>query len=322
MGDKSARSIVAIECWRLGGIDRRLFQFNHHPPTMPEQSLFTGFLDCLYDELDGIFACADGTRSPAARSSTTTTPRPPRSLGECNRAISDSPTNASLYYYRGCIRQDNLDARGAIADFDRAIELDSKMAAAYATRATANLALNRLDEGLADCDRSIELDPNCEYAYHNRGAMRDYRGDSTGAIADFTRCTQLTPNAATYYNLGVTQFLAAQYTPALASLSKSIDLAPEIATYYARSSTLAALGDESGADRDYSLALADETPGAGSLYSHDEHAYYCRALCKLRKSQRESAKADFQIAIDICERLHNATLKDIATAKIAEIDRG
>jgi tetratricopeptide (TPR) repeat protein len=85
---------------------------------------------------------------------------------------------------------------------------------------------------------------------------RSYSGDNDGAIADFTRCTQIAPSASDYYNLGVSQATHALYPSALASLSKSLTQHPEIATYYARSVTLAALGDEFGASRDYSEALA------------------------------------------------------------------
>ncbi|WP_396133790.1 tetratricopeptide repeat protein, partial [Chamaesiphon sp. OTE_75_metabat_556] len=246
--------------------------------------------------------------------------RAPRTLADYNLAIQSAPTDANLFYGRGTILHRNHDHLGAIADYNLAVELNPHLAAAYAARAISYIQIDRLTDAIADCDRAIELHPDLQFAHHTRAVARSYSGDNTGAIADFTRCTQLAPSAAAYYNLGVTQLTIDLYTPALASLSKSLDLRSEIATYYARSVALAGLGDEFGTNRDYSAALSLETPGAGSLYPNDEHAYYFRALARLAKSQREQAKADLQTTIAICDRHHNTALRQLATAKIAEID--
>jgi tetratricopeptide (TPR) repeat protein len=157
-------------------------------------------------------------------------------------------------------------------------------------------------------------------AYHVRALARSFSGDNDNAIADFIRYNQLGPTASTYYNLGVTQLTIGLYAPALTNLTKSIDLQPLIATYYARSVALSGLGDEFGTNRDYSAALALETPGSGSLDSNDEHAYYFRALARLARDGREAAKADLQTTIAICDRKHNSYLQQLATAKITEID--
>lgn len=257
----------------------------------------------------------------AARSKQTCKARAPRTLTEYNLAIQSAPTDANLFYGRGTVRFRYHDHLGAIADYNFALELNPRLAAAYVARATSYIHLARLTEAISDGDRAIELDPDLQVAYHTRAVARSYANNSTGAIADFTHYTQLVPSAAAYYNLGVSQLTCELYTPAVASLTKSIDLQAEIATYYARSVALAGLGDEFGSNRDYSMALALETPGAGSLYPNDEHAHYFRALARLSRGKQEEAKADLQTTIAICDRHHNAALRQIATAKIAQIDR-
>jgi tetratricopeptide (TPR) repeat protein len=247
--------------------------------------------------------------------------RAPRTLTDYNLAIQSAPTDANLFYGRGTVRYRSHDHLGALADYNLALELNPHLASAYAARAISYIHIDRLADAIADANRAIELHPDLQWAYHTRAVARSYSGDNAGAIADFTRCTQLAPSAAAYYNLGVTQLTIDLYTPALASLSKSIELRAEIATYYARSVALAGLGDEFGTNRDYSAALSLETPGAGSLYPNDEHAYYFRALARLNRNQRETAKADFQTTIAICDRHHNAALRQLAISKIAEIDR-
>jgi tetratricopeptide (TPR) repeat protein len=245
-----------------------------------------------------------------------------RTLADYNQAIQSAPTDANLFYHRGTIRHHYCDDLGAIADYSQAIDLNPHLAEAYAARAMSYTQIDRLTDALSDGDRAVELKPDLGSVYGIRAVARSYSGDHQGAIADFTRCTQLNPDATAYYNLGVSQATIALYAPALASLTKSLDFQPEIATYYARSSALAGLGDEFGANRDYSEALARETPGSGSLYPNDEHAYYFRALARLARGRREEAKADFQATISICDRKHNSALRQLATAKIAEIDRG
>ena len=57
----------------------------------------------------------------------------------------------------------------ALADLDRAIELDPAEAWAIAARGQAYLALGRYDLALADLDRAIELDPDDAETVGNRG---------------------------------------------------------------------------------------------------------------------------------------------------------
>jgi tetratricopeptide (TPR) repeat protein len=246
--------------------------------------------------------------------------RSPRTLSDYNRAIQAAPTDANLFYGRGYVRHNYRDDLGAIIDYDFAIALSPEMAEAYAARAISYTQLDRLSDAIADCNRALELNPALQWAYHPRAVARSYSGDNEGAIADFIRCTQFDSSANAYYNLGVSQATSDLYTEALASLSKSLSK-PEIATYYARSVVLTGLGDEYGANRDYSEALSRETPGSGSLYPNDEHAYYFRALARLLRGKQAEAKSDLQATIAICDRHNNTALRQIATAKIAEIDR-
>ncbi|AFY93754.1 tetratricopeptide repeat protein [Chamaesiphon minutus] len=252
---------------------------------------------------------------------------PLRSIEDYNRAIQSSPGDATLFYNRGILRHQDGNDIGALADYNLAIALDPRLAEAYAARAAIYIHLDRFTDAIADCDRAISLqecsaNEQLQFAYHVRALARSFSGDNDNAIADFIRYNQLGRTAVTYYNLGITQLTIGIYAPALTNLSKSIDLQPKIATYYARSVALAGLGDEFGANRDYSAALSLETPGSGSLSSNDEHAYYFRALARLARGGSEEAKADLQTTIAICDRKHNSYLQQLAAAKITEIDRG
>jgi hypothetical protein len=72
----------------------------------------------------------------------------------------------------------------AVADFDRAIELDPTDAEAFRERAAARLSLNDFKAETADLDCAIALEPGDADAYDSRGTARELQGDFSGAAAD------------------------------------------------------------------------------------------------------------------------------------------
>ena len=104
------------------------------------------------------------------------------------------------YYNRGAAKIEKGDLDGAIADYNRAIELNPKDARAYYNRGIAKRAKGDLDGAIADFSRAIELDPKYAIAYNNRGIAKDDKGDLDGAIADYNRAIELDPKLAIAYN--------------------------------------------------------------------------------------------------------------------------
>jgi tetratricopeptide (TPR) repeat protein len=62
----------------------------------------------------------------------------------------------------------------ALADFDRALELDPGAAWTVASRGLTYQAMGRYDDALADFDRALELDPNLTNVIGHRA--REVRG--------------------------------------------------------------------------------------------------------------------------------------------------
>ena len=60
---------------------------------------------------------------------------------------------------RGIVKAHLKQYTEAIADLDKAIELDPKVAAAYTNRGIAKAHLKQYTEAIADLDKAIELDP-------------------------------------------------------------------------------------------------------------------------------------------------------------------
>src|SRR5215472_11535018 len=94
---------------------------------------------------------------------------------------------ATEFNDRGVAKWRKGDLDGAIADYNRAVELDPKYAAAYYNRGVAKRHKGDLDGAIADYNRAVELNPKDTAAYYNRGVAKQTRGDLDGAFADYNR---------------------------------------------------------------------------------------------------------------------------------------
>jgi len=81
----------------------------------------------------------------------------------------------------------------AIPEYDKAIELDPKLANAYNQRSIARSRLGDDSGAAADVDKAIELDPGYGPAYGNRAMSEAFDGDCTKALADADKAITLDP---------------------------------------------------------------------------------------------------------------------------------
>ncbi|WP_373543039.1 tetratricopeptide repeat protein [Chamaesiphon sp.] len=117
----------------------------------------------------------------------------PGALADYNRAIKINSRSANAYYNRGLLKATKLqDDRGALADYDRAIQLKPNYDAAYNNR--GNLKAEKLQDyqgALADYNRAIQLKPSNANAYYNRGVLKyTFLNDRAGGIADLQQVSR------------------------------------------------------------------------------------------------------------------------------------
>ena len=73
---------------------------------------------------------------------------------------------AKKYFAAGVSKYQSGDNQGALADYNRAIQLNPRYALAYVNRGVIRSALRDSRGASADFDRAIEIDPNYAQAYN------------------------------------------------------------------------------------------------------------------------------------------------------------
>ncbi len=130
---------------------------------------------------------------------------------ELTEAIGVNPTDADAYLKRANAKEKLYDYRGAIEDYNTAINLDS-----------------------------TNLDSTLFMAYNNRGICKAELNDYKGAIEDFNKVIELNSNyTGGYFNKGVTYYLLGEYEKAVEVFTKVLEVNTN---YYLYSTSDAFLG--------------------------------------------------------------------------------
>jgi tetratricopeptide (TPR) repeat protein len=95
------------------------------------------------------------------------------------------------YSNRGFSKAMLNDLKGAITDFDRAIELAPHNADAYNGRGNVNAMAGNLTASIRDFNRAIRCDRSFADAYYNRAISRHGIGDRHGAKSDLSQAARL-----------------------------------------------------------------------------------------------------------------------------------
>ena len=212
---------------------------------------------------------------------------------------------AEAYYNRGKAKSalDNYD--GAIADYEKAIELkpdyakEPDLAEAYYNRGTTKSNLSDHRGAMADYDRAIELDPDYAVAYNNRGKVKSALNDYDGAIADRDKAIELNSDyagepdyAEAYHKRGNAKSVLRNHRGAIEDYEKAIELKPDhVEAYNSRGLAKFALKNYEGAMADYDRAIELERDYAV--------AYNNRGLAKVANGDHKGAIADYDRAIEL-----------------------
>lgn len=205
-------------------------------------------------------------------------------------AADDSEADRALR--RGISRSGRNDYEGALADFNKVMELKPDHADAYLQRGIVLRKQNKLSAALDDFNKANELDPKLDiwlergFAYYNLGRFAE-------AIADETKYLELDPQDASRWNRrGESHDAAGNLLAALADYDKSISLNSKLAiAQFNRGAVNRKLGNVKAALEDFSRAI--------ELNSNHSDAWNCRSLVKVWQGDYEGALVDINQAITV-----------------------
>ena len=103
-------------------------------------------------------------------------------MADFDKAIELNPNFARAYFNRALVHRRNSDDKRALDDFNNAIRADPRYAPAYVGRGNMYRQNGQLDFALADYNGAIQLDRTDPQAFHNRGLVYQSQGNHQAAI--------------------------------------------------------------------------------------------------------------------------------------------
>jgi tetratricopeptide (TPR) repeat protein len=147
---------------------------------------------------------------------------------------------AAWYYHLGSRHLEANDDHGALANFNRALKLQSDHYKAWFGRGMALGKLERHLEALKSFDEALAVEPNASFGWHNRAIALGKLGRWLEALNSFDRALEFSPCAASiWHNRGLTLIDMGLYEKAVLSFDRSLTLHPEAAwAWYNRGNAL------------------------------------------------------------------------------------
>lgn len=148
-------------------------------------------------------------------------------LVDFDAAIKLNPKLAAAHNLRGVALRNRGEYELAVQSYTKAIDLEPQVALYYSNRGIAYRWLRDLDRALADLDTSIKLNPKRAVAFAERAVVYRIKQDFTRALADHNEAVRLEPNAWQSYSYrGFTHEARNDLRAALADLSKANQMSP------------------------------------------------------------------------------------------------
>ncbi len=171
---------------------------------------------------------------------------------------------AGDYWMKGDELSDQGKYEEAIAQYDQAIALEPKAAAAWCGKGLALYELGRYDEALDAFDQAITINPNYAKAQYGRGLTLYELGLHDEAISAYDTALKIYPEYGylIYHGKALAYAAKGDYTQAIPFFEKALTLQPTAypGVWVEKGDAMAASGDYQGSLAAYQHALSLE-PG-------------------------------------------------------------
>jgi tetratricopeptide (TPR) repeat protein len=236
-------------------------------------------------------------------------------IADFDQVIRLNTNNAQAYRDRALARRNLNDNAGACADLDRSLQLNSQDGLAFSRRSNCRFELGNQSGALQDIEQAVRLSPNDARVYTNRGNLRNNLQNYRGAIADYDQAIRLDPNlASAYNNRGNVRNNLQDYRGAIADLDQALRLNPNYASAYNnRGNARSGLNDYRGAIADYNLAIRID-PNFALAYNN-------RGIARENSGDQPGAIADYQKAAQLAKAQGNRQVYDLAISNLRRLGR-
>jgi tetratricopeptide (TPR) repeat protein len=179
-----------------------------------------------------------------------------RAIADYDRAIELDPKHVNAFYNRGLARESLQEYQDALKDYASAIALAPEHVKALINRGGIYQRLNDHDAAIADFDRALAISPTEPLAYGKRSLSNRYLKNFDRAFADAERAISLAPNYGyAYRQRALIHLERQQFEAAIADFGRSLELDPsEDILYYERAQAWERFGKPD-------MALADLNRG-------------------------------------------------------------
>ena len=217
-------------------------------------------------------------------------------IAEFDKALDLHPRSVDALLARGVSRQAALQVEPAMADLNKAIELAPNRADAFRIRAQIRMMQRDIFGATNDYGEALEIDPRMAEAWSGRGYTKQLRGDFPGAMADYDKALELKPDLGEVYaNRGQLHFWQRDFDAAVRDCARAVDLDPKngqawLTLGWAKSN----LSEFESAIGDYTKALELDPNNAGLWNS--------RGWTRINTGDLDGAIADCTKAIELDPR--------------------
>lgn len=239
-----------------------------------------------------------------------------QALADLERAIQLDPAYGRAFQERAQLFSFSGKLDKALADANEAVRLDPKDPEAFIVRGNLfNMGMQKYDRAIEDYNEALRLDPTRAQAFSDRGAAYYFKGDNARAVQDYDEAIRLDPKRPrTFSNRSAALKKLGQNDRALADISEAIRLDPTVPEYFDnRGLGYAHNGDYDRAIADYNAAIAI-TPKANFLTNRGDSYQF--------KGEVDRAIADYDAAIKLNPKFASAyNNRGAAFRKKGELER-
>ena len=198
----------------------------------------------------------------------------------------------------------------AVADYDKAVEINAQFFYAYYKRGYAQFALGNYEAAITDYDKVININDGVFNIYFDRGLAKSKLGDNEAAIADYDKAIEIDPDHANAYRQrGKAKISLRDFEGAMLDFNSAIQIDPEYADAYKKrahtkfkiAETKTAQGNITGTLQFYQSAMEDCTQAIW-LTPKDADAYDNRGWARFHLGESEAALGNMKKAADLYEK--------------------